>query len=79
MIVKAHAEPEVRDAGMIAATQRVKHYEISGYGTARTYAQLLGRISWASLLQQTLDEEKETDRKLNALAERINVEAKAAA
>ncbi len=77
-IVKADAEPEVRDAGMISAAQRVEHYEISGYGTARTYAQLLGRNNWASLLQQTLDEEKETDRKLNALAERINVEAKAA-
>ncbi len=77
-IAKADAEPEVRDAGLIAAAQRVEHYEISGYGTARTYAQLLGRTNWASLLQQTLDEEKETDRKLNALAERINVEAKAA-
>ncbi len=77
-IVKADAEPEVRDAGMIAGAQRVEHYEIAGYGTARTYANLLGRSDWAQLLQQTLDEEKETDRKLNALAERINLEAKAA-
>src|SRR5512142_2445986 len=77
-IVKSDSEPEVRDAGMIAAAQRVEHYEISGYGTARTYAQLLGRNNWANLLQQSLDEEKETDRKLNALAERINVEARAA-
>ena len=77
-IVKADAEPEVRDAGMIAAAQRVEHYEISGYGTARTYAQLIGRTNWARLLQQSLDEEKETDQKLNAIAEHINVEAKAA-
>ena len=77
-IVKSDSEPEVRDAGMIAAAQRVEHYEIAGYGTARTYAQLLGRNNWARLLQETLDEEKETNQKLNALAERINVEAKAA-
>jgi ferritin-like metal-binding protein YciE len=77
-IVKSDSEPEVRDAGMIAAAQRVEHYEISGYGTARTYAQLLGHSNWANLLQQSLDEEKQTDRKLNALAERINVEAHAA-
>lgn len=72
------AEPEVLDAGMIAGAQRVEHYEIAGYGTVRTYAQLLGRKDWAQLLQQTLDEEKETDQKLNQLAGRINVEAKAA-
>lgn len=77
-IVKADAEPEVRDAGLIKAAQHVEHYEIAGYGTARTYAQLLGKAEWARLLQETLDEEKETDRKLNALAERINVEARAA-
>jgi ferritin-like metal-binding protein YciE len=77
-IVKANGEPEVRDAGLIAAAQRVEHYEIAGYGTARTYAHLLGRPEVANLLQQTLDEEKETDRKLNAIAERINIEAKAA-
>jgi ferritin-like metal-binding protein YciE len=77
-IVKADAEPEVRDAGMISAAQHVEHYEIAGYGTARTYAQLLGQNEWARLLQQTLDEEKETDRKLTQLAEQINIEAKAA-
>ncbi len=77
-IVKANAEPEVRDAGMISAAQHVEHYEIAGYGSARTYAQLLGRDAWANLLQQTLDEEKETDRKLNGIASRINVEARAA-
>lgn len=77
-IIKDAKDPDTRDAGMIAAAQRVEHYEIAGYGTARTYAQLLGRNEWASLLQQTLDEEKETDRKLSQLAERINIEAKAA-
>lgn len=77
-ILKADAEPEVRDAGIISAAQRVEHYEIAGYGTARTYAGLLGHIDFAQMLQVTLDEEKEADRKLNGLAERINVEAKAA-
>jgi ferritin-like metal-binding protein YciE len=72
------AEPEVLDAGMIAGAQRVEHYEIAGYGTVRTYAELLGRQDWARLLEQTLQEEKETDQKLNQLASRINLEAKAA-
>ena len=77
-LMKEKAEPEVRDAGLIASAQRVEHYEISAYGTARTYAQLLGHPDWAELLQQSLDEEKETDHKLNQIAERINIEAKAA-
>ncbi len=77
-IVKAKGDAEVRDAGIISAAQRVEHYEIASYGSARTYAQLLGQDQWAQLLQQTLDEEKQTDQKLNQLAERVNVEAKAA-
>jgi ferritin-like metal-binding protein YciE len=77
-IVKAKGDPEVRDAGIISAAQRVEHYEIASYGCARTYAQLLGQNSWAQLLQQTLDEEKQTDQKLNQLAERVNIEAKVA-
>jgi len=77
-LLKEDAEPEVYDAGMIAGAQRVEHYEIAAYGTVRTYAELLGRDDWAQLLQQTLDEEKETDQKLNGLAEDINLEAKAA-
>jgi ferritin-like metal-binding protein YciE len=72
------AEPEVLDAGMIAGAQRVEHYEIAGYGTVRTYAELLGRRDWAQLLEQTLQEEKNADQKLNQLASRINIEAKAA-
>jgi|SRR5512133_3340713 ferritin-like metal-binding protein YciE len=77
-MIKEDAEPEVKDAGLIAAAQRVEHYEIAGYGCARTFAQLLGLNDIARLLQQTLDEEGEADKKLTAIAERINVEARAA-
>jgi len=66
---------EVKDAALIAAAQRVEHYEIAGYGTVRTYANLLGENEAANLLQQTLDEEKEADQTLNEIAEQINVEA----
>jgi len=70
--------PEVLDAGIIAAAQHVEHYEMAGYGTVRTYAELLGDRQAAKLLQQTLDEEKEADAKLTQLAEStINVEAEA--
>jgi len=69
-------DPEVMDAALIAAAQRVEHYEIAGYGTVRTYAQLLGEDQHVKLLQQTLDEEGNTDKKLTQLAESsINVEA----
>ncbi|MEA2690636.1 MAG: hypothetical protein QOJ16_23 [Acidobacteriota bacterium] len=67
--------PEVLDAGIISAAQHVEHYEMAGYGTVRTYAQLLGEKEAAKLLQQTLDEEGDADKKLTKLAERINVEA----
>ena len=59
----------VRDAGLIAAAQRVEHYEMAGYGAARTFAQLLGRTEAADLLQETLDEEKEADGLLTSIAE----------
>ena len=62
------AEPEALDAGLIAAAQKVEHYEIAGYGTLRTYAEQLGEDEAAQLLQQTLDEEGETDKKLTKLA-----------
>ena len=68
-------EEDTKDAAVIAAAQRVEHYEISGYGTARTYANLLGENEASELLEQTLNEEKETDQKLTQLAEQINVEA----
>jgi ferritin-like metal-binding protein YciE len=66
---------EELDAGLISAAQRVEHYEIAGYGCVRTYAQLLGENEAVSLLEETLNEEKETDAKLTQLAETINVEA----
>ncbi|HVU89307.1 MAG TPA: ferritin-like domain-containing protein [Pirellulales bacterium] len=74
-LLQEDAEPEVLDAGLIAAAQRVEHYEIAGYGCVRTYAELLGEDQARNLLQQTLDEEAATDRKLSELAEQINVEA----
>jgi ferritin-like metal-binding protein YciE len=70
------AQPSVCDAALIAAAQRVEHYEIAGYGCARTYAYMVGMDDAASLLQQTLTEEKETDERLTRLAEEaINVQA----
>lgn len=63
------------DAALISAAQRVEHYEIAAYGAVHAYAELMGEREAASLLQQTLDEEKETDRKLTALSEGINSEA----
>ena len=69
--------PEVLDAALIAAAQHVEHYEIAGYGTARTHAELLGETEAARLLQRTLDEEANTDKKLTALAQKVNVEAEA--
>ena len=64
------------DASLIAAAQRVEHYEIAGYGTVRTYAEILGDDESAQLLQQTLDEEGQTDKLLSQLAESsINLEA----
>ena len=62
----------VRDAAIIAAAQRVEHYEMAGYGTARTYAQLLADEEAGQLLQQTLDEEKQADHKLTQLAGKAN-------
>jgi ferritin-like metal-binding protein YciE len=69
-------EDDVLDAGLIGAAQKVEHYEIAAYGTARAHAMMLGYNKAAKLLQQTLDEEAATDKKLTALAENIvNVEA----
>ena len=66
---------EVMDAALISAAQRVEHYEIAAYGTVCAYADLLGESEHASLLRQTLEEEKETDQKLTQLSEQINVDA----
>jgi ferritin-like metal-binding protein YciE len=75
-MIKMKGDPAAIDAGLIAAAQRVEHYEIAGYGCVRTYAQQMGDQASASLLQQTLDEEGATDHKLTKLAESvINIEA----
>ena len=70
-LLEEEGEESVIDAGLIAAAQRVEHYEIAGYGTVRTFANLLGEEEAAELLQQTLDEEGETDKQLSELAEGI--------
>jgi ferritin-like metal-binding protein YciE len=78
-LVSEDADDRVRDAGLIGAAQRVEHYEIAGYGTARAIAEKLGLGDVAKILQQTLDEEKATDEKLSALAfSDVNPEAMAA-
>jgi ferritin-like metal-binding protein YciE len=66
---------EVKDAAIIGAAQRVEHYEMAGYGTVRAFAELLGENEHVSLLEQTLQEEKEADEKLTELAEEINPQA----
>lgn len=75
-LLSEDAEEAVLDAGLIAAAQRVEHYEMAGYGTVRSYAQLLGDKAASKLLQATLDEEGATDKKLTELAVNlINLEA----
>jgi ferritin-like metal-binding protein YciE len=75
-LIKEKPEAEVLDAGLIAAAQHVEHYEIAGYGCVRTWARQLGEDRQADLLQETLDEEEQTDRLLTELAEsEINIEA----
>jgi len=68
-VVSATGDADVKDAALIAAAQRVEHYEIAGYGTARAFANRLGQKEAARLLQETLDEEAATDKKLTQLAE----------
>src|SRR3712207_6388798 len=78
-LLQEKPEPDVLDAGLIAKAQHVEHYEIAGYGTVRTYAEQLGLTKHAELLQQTLDEEGEADKRLSAPAESsINLEAEMA-
>lgn len=69
---KAKGSPAAIDAALIVAAQKVEHYEMAGYGSARTFAMILGEEQAAQLLQETLDEEGEADKKLSALAEQIN-------
>jgi ferritin-like metal-binding protein YciE len=78
-MINAEGDSAVRDAALIAAAQRVEHYEIAGYGSARTFAEQLGKAEAANLLQQTLNEEGETDKRLTQIAQQtINREAAAA-
>jgi len=72
-MISEKASPEVKDIGLIAAAQRVEHYEIAGYGCVRTYAKILGHKEAAKTLQITLDEEAATDKKLTAAAEKLNL------
>jgi ferritin-like metal-binding protein YciE len=77
-IMSEEGEDAVLDAGIIAAAQKVEHYEIASYGTVRTWARLCGQEEAASLLQETLDEEAETDQRLTQLAESfVNPQAEA--
>jgi len=79
-ILDEDADPAVKDAALIAAAQRVEHYEMAGYGCVRTFARLLGEDEAADLLQETLDEEGAADEALTTLAEAvINAEALAPA
>lgn len=78
-LIAEDAAPEVKDAGLIAAAQRVEHYEIAGYGAACTFAQMLGHTEAEEELRKTLEEEKETDEKLTELARsEVNVAAQSA-
>ena len=70
-IMEEDAEDAVMDAGIIAAAQKVEHYEIASYGTVRTWARACGEEEVADLLQETLDEEGEADKRLTALAESV--------
>jgi ferritin-like metal-binding protein YciE len=66
---------EVRDAGLISAAQRVEHYEMAGYGSAREFAKLLGLKEIAGLLEETLAEEKAADKKLTGISKQVNLSA----
>ncbi len=70
-------EGNVRDAAMIGAAQRVEHYEMAGYGTARDFAKLLGQEEIVELLEETLEEEKAADQKLTTISKSVNGAAKA--
>jgi ferritin-like metal-binding protein YciE len=67
--IKSKMEEPIKDANLIAAAQRVEHYEIAGYGTVRTYAEMLGLDEAAETLQQTLEEEEEADKTLTTISE----------
>jgi ferritin-like metal-binding protein YciE len=68
-------DPNVRDAALICAAQKVEHYEMAAYGCLRTWAELIGEDEASRLFQTTLDEEGETDKKLTSISQSLNVEA----
>lgn len=70
-MILAEGDPTIKDAGLISAAQRGEHYEMAGYGCARTYAEWLGDTKSAELLQKTLNDERATDESLTDLAERL--------
>ena len=70
-LMKEDIEPEILDAGLIGAAQKVEHYEMAGYGTVRTMAEVLGHKEAARLLDQTLKEEGEADKKLTVIAKKF--------
>jgi ferritin-like metal-binding protein YciE len=75
-VIAMEGDPDVKDAALIAAAQRVEHYEMAGYGCARTFAHRIGRADVAAILQETLDEEGNADKILTQIAEsQVNVEA----
>lgn len=78
-VLEETEEGAVRDAAMISAAQRVEHYEMAGYGSVRTYAELLGEDKIVTLLEKTLEEEKSADSKLTKIARTVNDEARRAA
>jgi ferritin-like metal-binding protein YciE len=78
-VIKDAVDSSVRDAGIIAAAQKVEHYEMAAYGTVRNFAEILGKTNQASLLDQTLEEEKHADAKLTEISDSANTRADKAA
>jgi ferritin-like metal-binding protein YciE len=78
-MIKDAADNSVRDAALIAAAQRVEHYEIAAYGAVRRWAQILGEAEHAALLDKTIQEEGHADQLLTSISDRVNVEADRAA
>jgi len=78
-LIKDATDPSVRDVALIAAAQRVEHYEIASYGAVRRWAQILGEAEHASLLDKTIQEEGHADHLLTSIADRVNVDAEKAA
>jgi ferritin-like metal-binding protein YciE len=78
-VVTDASDDAVRDAGIIAAAQKVEHYEMAAYGTVRSFAEILGEIDHAELLDKTLDEEKHADAVLTEISDTANTKAERAA